>query len=120
MPDSSLQSISYDTSAVKSLDHFDLAHPYLRMPPHKTIHNLKAYLSAKLKFIDPSVVDIEIIANFGSKVSHRVAATQCCSDANCSSHQVTLEESLTIRDVTTKYWDCNSELKLYFQFRMNR
>ena len=90
------------------------------MPPHKTIHNLKAYLSAKLKFIDPSVVDIEIIANFGSKVSHRVAATQCCSDANCSSHQVTLEESLTIRDVTTKYWDCNSELKLYFQFRMNR
>jgi len=46
------------------------------------------------------VVDIEIIANFGSKV--------------------TLEESLTIRDVTTKYWDCNSELKLYFQFRMNR
>ncbi len=72
VPDSSLQSISYDTSAVKSLDHFDLAHPYLRMPPHKTIHNLKAYLSAKLKFIDPSVVDIEIIANFGSKVRHRV------------------------------------------------
>ena len=62
--------MTFDVTAVKDTDKFQLIHPYLKLSPHKTINCLKSYLTKKLKFINPKLIHIEIIGNFNNQVIH--------------------------------------------------
>ena len=62
--------MKYDVSVLKATDRgkVELSHPYLRVPPYKTILSLKAYLMQKFNCTGEAV-NVDILGNFKNKVS---------------------------------------------------
>eukprot|EP01032_Pedospumella_encystans_P009885 gene9885-11600_t len=98
-PETSLQNVKYDVSALKATDRgkVELSHPYLRVPPYKTILSLKAYLMQKFNCTGEAV-SVDILGNFKNKLT-------------------VLDDALSVLDMTTKNWDARSELILYFKLK---
>ena len=69
-PEASLQNVRFNASALKTTDKgkMELSHPYLRVPPYKTILSLKAYLLQKFSF-SGETVSVDILGSFKNKVS---------------------------------------------------
>lgn len=63
--------MKHDATALKTADGaYQLSHPYLRVPPHKSVLSLKAYILHKFQFA-PEQVAVEILGQFKNKVSIR-------------------------------------------------
>ena len=60
----------HTTANNNDTEKFQLTHPYLKLPPHKTIRNMKSYLVRKLKINEAKLVNVEIHGNFQNEVSY--------------------------------------------------